>query len=115
MVLSLTLTIDERHASRRASVYLQGLAAGLRGSHDAEAAMCEEYAATLARLGSSDGPVRIEAEQKLHVEQGAFLLEGIRNGFDNADLDLGADAVERDIQGLTDITLRYNTEAGRQL
>ena len=41
------------------------------------------------------------------------MLEGIRDGLDNADLDEGADLVQRDIERLNDIVFRYNAAAGK--
>ena len=46
------------------------------------------------------------------VEQAAFILEGIRDGLDNADLDEGAGFIQRDIERLNDLVFRYNSQAG---
>ena len=51
--------------------------------------------------------------QRARVEQAAFVLEGVRDGLDNADLDEGADFVQRDIERLNDVVFRYNSAAGR--
>ena len=78
-----------------------------------EATECSTCAATLELLVGSTSGVTLSPEQKIDVEQAAFLLEGIRNGLDNADLEEAGDAVERDIERLNDIVLRYNSSAGR--
>ena len=43
------------------------------------------------------------------------MLEGIRDGLDNAVLDEGADFVQRDIERLNDLVLRYNGAAAERL
>lgn len=115
MDLSIALTDDERHACRRAVVYVRGIAAGLRGSSDKDAAACERYASTLDTISHAEGAVQLQADAKIHVQQAAFLLEGIRAGLDNADLDTAANMVQRDIERLNDLVFRYNSEAGRRL
>jgi hypothetical protein len=114
MNLNITLTEDERHACRRAVVYIRGIAAGLRGSSDKDAATCERYASTLENISRAADVVQLQADEKIHVEQASFLLEGIRNGLDNADLDTAANMVQRDIERLNDLVFRYNSEAGRR-
>ena len=112
--LTLTITADEQHACRRGALLLRALCKGLHEIGTAkESEECATCAATLELLAASRGPVNLSPEQKIDVEQAAFLLEGIRNGLDNADLDEGGDAVERDIERMNDIVLRYNTGAGR--
>ncbi len=112
--LTLTLSADEQHACRRGSQLLRALCKGLQDVGIArESGECATCAATLELLASTSDPVSLSPEQKIDVEQAAFLLEGIRNGLDNADLDEAGDAVERDIERLNDIVLRYNTGAGR--
>jgi hypothetical protein len=112
--VTLTLTDDERHACRRGARLLRALCAGLQDVGIVkESAECETCAATLELLASSQGSIALSPEQKVDVEQASFLLEGIRNGLDNADLDEAGDAVERDIERLNDVVLRYNTDAGR--
>ena len=112
--LTLTVSDDERHACRRGSVLLRALCKGLGDIGTAkEADECSTCATTLDLLAASRGAVNVTPEQKIDVEQAAFLLEGIRNGLDNADLDEAADAVERDIERLNDLVLRYNSGAGR--
>ena len=112
MQLTLDITQDEQHACRRATTYIRGIAAGLRSSSEKDAQRCERYAATLDALGETQGSITLSAEQKLDVEQGAFLLEGVRNGLDHAELDTAADIVQRDIERLNDLVLRFNTQAG---
>jgi hypothetical protein len=101
-------------ACRRGALLLRALSKGLDDIGTAkESAECGTCAATLDVLVASAERVSLSPEQKIDVEQAAFLLEGIRNGLDNADLDEAADAIERDIERLNDIVLRYNTGAGR--
>jgi hypothetical protein len=114
MELSIALTEDERHACRRAVVYVRGIAEGLRGSSDKDAAACARYASTLEAISGSADSVQLQANEKIYIEQASFLLEGIRNGLDNADLDTAADMVQRDIERLNDLVFRYNSEAGRR-
>jgi hypothetical protein len=114
MEISLTLTEDERHACQRASVLLRALAGGLReiGSrHEADA--CAGYAATLDAIVASGECCAVSSDGKVDVEQAGFVLEGIRDGLDNADLDEGSDFVQRDIERLNDLVFRYNSAAGR--
>ena len=113
MELSLTLTDDERHACRRASSLLRALASGLEaiGSRS-EGQACAGYAGTLDAIVASGECCAVNSDGKVDVEQAAFVLEGIRDGLDNADLDEGADFVQRDIERLNDIVFRYNAAAG---
>ena len=114
MEISLTLTDDERHACRRAAALLRALAAGFAGitiRHEADT--CAGYAATLDRIVDSGECCAVSADGKVDVEQAAFILEGIRDGLDNADLDEGADFIQRDIERLNDLVFRYNSQAGQ--
>lgn len=114
MDLSLIITEDERHACRRGAMLLRALCKGLGDiGTEKEATECSTCAGTLELVVASVGSMALSAEQKIDVEQAAFMLEGIRNGLDNADLEAAADAVERDIERLNDIVLRYNSGAGR--
>jgi hypothetical protein len=116
MEISLTLTDDERHACRRAAVLLRALGGGLREVGTcAEADACAGYAATLDGIVSSGECCAVNSDGKVDVEQAAFVLEGIRDGLDNADLDEGADFVQRDIERLNDLVLRYNGLAAERL
>ena len=114
MDISLTLTDDERHACRRAAALLRALAAGLADiatRHESDT--CAGYADTLDRIVASGECCAVNADGKVDVEQASFILEGIRDGLDNADLDEGAGFIQRDIERLNDIVFRYNSEAGR--
>jgi hypothetical protein len=114
MDISLTLTDDERHACRRAAALLRALSAGLLAigtRHEADA--CRGYAATLDAIVASGECCPVNSDGKVDVEQAAFVLEGIRDGLDNADLDEGSDFVQRDIERLNDIVFRYNSAAGQ--
>ena len=113
--LTLTITADEQPACQRGALLLRALSKGLEAiGSGKEAAECATCAATLDLLVASHERVALSPEQKIDVEQAAFLLEGIRNGLDNADLEEAGDAIERDIERLNDIVLRYNTAAGRE-
>ena len=116
MELSLALGEDERHACRRAAVLLRALGNGLReiGTR-AEGDACAGYAATLDGIVASGECCSVNSDGKVDVEQAAFVLEGIRDGLDNADLDEGADFVQRDIERLNDLVLRYNGLAAERL
>ena len=114
MELTLSITDDERHACRRAATLLGSLSGGLAGAGiRQEADACAGYAATLDQIAASGECCPVNAEGKVDVEQAAFVLEGIRDGLDNADLDEGADFVRRDIERLNDIVFRYNSAAGK--
>jgi hypothetical protein len=116
MELSLTLTDDERHACRRAAVLLRALGNGLcEIGTRAEGDACLGYAATLGAIVASGECCPVNSDGKVDVEQAAFVLEGIRDGLDNADLDEGADFVQRDIERLNDLVLRYNGAAAERL
>ena len=116
MDLSLALSDDERHACRRAAVLLRALGDGLReiGTR-AEGDACAGYAATLDGIVASGECCSVNSDGKVDVEQAAFVLEGIRDGLDNADLDEGSDFVQRDIERLNDLVLRYNGLAAERL
>jgi hypothetical protein len=114
MNISLTLTDDEIHACRRAAALLRALSAGLRDigtRHEADA--CAGYATTLDDIVKSGECCAVSSDGKVDVEQAAFVLEGVRDGLDNADLDEGADFVQRDIERLNDVVFRYNSAAGK--
>src|SRR5436190_2184218 len=114
MEISLTLTDDERHACRRAAVLLRALSAGLADigtRHEADA--CGGYATTLDAIVASGECCAVSSEGKVDVEQAGFILEGIRYGLDNADLDEGSDFVQRDVERLNDLVFRYNSAAGQ--
>lgn len=113
MDISLTLTEDERHACRRAAVLLRAVAAGLAdiaARHESDT--CAGYAATLDGIVASGECCTVGADGKVDVEQASFIMEGIRDGLENADLEEGADFVQRDIERLNDIVFRYNSAAG---
>ncbi len=114
MEISLTLTDDERHACRRAAVLLRALSGGLReiGTRQ-EADACAGYAATLDAIVASGACCAVSSDGKVDVEQAGFILEGIRDALDNADLDEGSDFVQRDIERLNDVVFRYNSAAGK--
>lgn len=114
MDLTLTISDDERHACRRAACLLRGLAAGLRDAGTGqEAAACDGYAATLDAIVGSGECCGVNADGKVDVEQASFVLEGVRDGLDNADLDEAAMFVQRDIERLNDLVFRYNSMAGK--
>jgi hypothetical protein len=116
MELSLTLNEDERHACRRAAVLLRALGTGLREiGTTSEGDACVAYAGTLDTIVASGECCAVNSDGKVDVEQAAFVLEGIRDGLDNADLDEGADFVQRDIERLNDLVLRYNGAAAERL
>lgn len=114
MDISLTLTDDERHACRRAAMLLRALADGLReiGTRQ-EADACAGYATTLDDIVTSGECCALSTDGKVDVEQAGFILEGVRDGLDNADLDEGAEFVGRDIERLNDVVFRYNSTAGK--
>lgn len=114
MDLSLSITEDEQHACRRAAVLLHALSEGLRaiGTRQ-EAEACATYASTLDAIVASGECCAVNSDGKVDVEQASFVLEGVRDGLDNADLDEGADFVQRDIERLNDIVFRYNSAAGK--
>jgi hypothetical protein len=92
---------------------LRALSAGLADiATRQESDSCAGYAATLDRIVESGECCAVNADGKVDVEQAAFILEGIRDGLDNADLDEGAGFIERDIERLNDLVFRYNSLAG---
>ena len=113
MDIDLTLSDDERHACRRAAVLLRAVAKGLEeiGTRR-EADEIASYAVTIDTIVASGECCKVGSDGKVDVEQAAFILEGIRDGLDNADLDEGSDFIQRDIERLNDLVLRYNSEAG---
>ena len=67
----------------------------------------EGYARSVERLaGLTDAT--ISSDERDHVQQAAFLLEGARNSFRNAEFDDRAAKVEEDIGRLYDIVKAYN-------
>jgi len=115
MQVTLTLTGEERNACRHAAVYVRGIAAGLLVTSEKDAAICEGYAATLDAIVAAGDPCVLTDDQKIDVEQASFLLEGVRNGLDNAELDTAAEAVQKEIERLNDLVFRFNSAAGRQV
>jgi hypothetical protein len=114
MELTLTISEDERQACRRAASLLRAIAAGLRDIGSApEGEACAGYAATLDRIATSGECCGVNSDGKVDVEQASFVLEGVRDGLCNADLDEGSDFIQRDIERLNDIVFRYNSAAGR--
>ena len=114
MELSLTIAVDERLACRHAASLLRAMAAGLREIGTVqEADACAGYAGTLDQIASSGECCGVNSDGKVDVEQAAFVLEGLRDGLDNADLDEGADVIRHDIERLNDIVFRYNSAAGK--
>ena len=114
MELRLTISQDERHACLRAASLLRAIAGGLRDIGSAsESDECSGYAATLDRIAAAGECCDVDSDGKVDVEQGGFMLEGIRDGLCNADLDEGADFIQRDIERLNDIVFRFNSAAGR--
>jgi hypothetical protein len=114
MDISLTLTEDERHALRRAAVLLRAVAKGLEeiGTRR-EAEEIGSYAVTIDAIVASGECCSVSSDGKVDVEQAGFILEGLRDALDNADLDEGSDFIQRDIERLNDIVLRYNAQAGK--
>jgi hypothetical protein len=113
MEISLVLNDDEVHSCRRASALLRALAAGLNEIGTCtEADACAAYATTLDNMVKTGACCPVSIDGKVDVEQASFVLEGIRDGLDNADLDEGSDFVQRDIERLNDIVFRYNSAAG---
>jgi hypothetical protein len=111
MRIDLTVSQDERHSCRRAARWVRAIAAGLMGTSDKDAARCERYAATVDAIANGGERYTCDEDARLDVEQASSLLEGIRNGLDNAELDTAAAAVQRDIERLNDLVMRYNTAA----
>ena len=114
MEINLTLTDDERHACRRAAILLRALSGGLAEigtRHEADA--CGGYATTLDGIVTSGECCAVSTDGKVDVEQAAFILEGIRDGLDKADLDEGSEFVGRDVERLNDVVFRYNSAAGK--
>src|SRR3954453_23993410 len=87
MQVTLTLTAEERNACRRGAAHARGIAAGLGESSEKDAASCSAYAETLDAIAAWVGTCLLTDEQTIDVEQASLLLEGVRNGLDNAELD----------------------------
>jgi hypothetical protein len=115
MQVTLTVTAEERTACRRAAVHARGIAAGLGDSSEKDAGACGAYAETLDAIARCTGKCVLSDEQKIDVEQASFLLEGVRNGLDNAELDTAAEAVQKDIERLNDLVFRFNSTAAGQV
>ncbi len=114
MELTLRISEDERQACRHGASLLRAMAAGLRDIGTVtEAEACAGYADTLDRIAASGECCGVNSDGKVDVEQAGFVLEGIRDGLCNADLDEGADFVQRDIERLNDIVFKYNSAAGK--
>ena len=114
MEINLTLSEDERHAVRRAAILVRAMAGALRdiGTRQ-EGDTCAGYADTLDRIVASGECCAVSEDGRVDVEQAAFILEGMRDALDNADLDEGADFIQRDIERLNDLVFRYNSMASR--
>jgi hypothetical protein len=86
----------------------QGLAE--TGSQKTVEAM-KKYLATLQKIASAPGDVDLSPEEKVHLEQASFLLEGQRDALMNADFRERADVIEGDVEALGQIAVQYNTRA----
>jgi hypothetical protein len=115
MELNLNITAEERHACRRAAIHVRGIAAGLAESSEKDASACAQYASTLETIAAASEDCALTDEQKIDVEQASFLLEGVRNGLDNAELDTAAEVVQKDIERLNDLVFRYNSTAAKHV
>jgi hypothetical protein len=69
------------------------------------------YAETLERLAGAPEGAPMTGEEREHVHQAAFLLEGARNSFKNATFTDRAAKVSKDIARLYDIVKDYNGAA----
>jgi hypothetical protein len=115
MDVTVNISADERYACRRAARFVRGIAAGLADTSAKDATACTKYASTLDAVAGAEEALVITDDQKADIEQASFLLEGVRNGLDNAERDTGAEMVQRDIERLTDLVLRYNSSASARL
>lgn len=110
--MKLTTTPAQQEALRRAWSLLRHQAEGLQetGSKNTVAAI-HRYLATLEKVRAGQGEVDLTPEEKIDVQQAAFLLEGVRDSLLNADFRERAQIIQQDIDALEDLIERFNTKA----
>jgi hypothetical protein len=105
---TVTLSGDTRDALGRTIVFLEAQAEWLARTGSAQTLpQVRAYIATLQRLMQA-GPVEIGDAEKDHVQQAAFILEGARNSYRNADFKDRAAKVQDDVARLYEIVKEYN-------
>ncbi|SRR6266542_170771 len=107
--ISVTLPSETRAALERTAKFLRAQAQWLEQTGSQHTLpQVQAYAETLERLAAAPEPVPITDEARDHVQQAAFLLEGARNSFRNAEFTDRAAKVSADIARLYDIVKNYN-------
>lgn len=111
-MITITLSARQRAAARNATALLKGLAQGLEatGSRHTVDEM-HRYVATLDRICDAGDRIDLTSQEKNHIEQTQFLLEGVREGLLNAEFDKRAGEIEEDILALSEIITAFNTAA----
>jgi hypothetical protein len=106
-----TIPDETRAALERTALFLKGQAEWLERTGSREALpQVLAYITTLERLARAP-QADISGEECAHVQQSAFLLEGGRNSYRNADFKDRASKVEGDIAQLYDLVKEFNARS----
>ena len=105
----------QKQSLARAATLLTYLSQGLSetGSKKTVEAL-KKYIATLQKIATAPGEVDLTPEEKVHLEQASFLLEGQRDALLNADFRERAHVIESDVEALGEVAVQYNTRASTQ-
>lgn len=104
------MTDEQKQAFDRAARLLERQAEGLADSgSEVTANAVRGYAGTLRKVAESADQVELQQEEKEHIEQASFILEGLENGLQTADFRDRAKIVGNDARQLYDLVVRYNT------
>ena len=104
----LTLSAAERDVCLRVAVFIRGIAASFYLAESPDGGPCERYAQTMEAIPQLDDLDQLQADRYAHIDQAAFILEGIYSGLENADLPTAARAILEDLYVLDDLSLRLN-------
>lgn len=104
------ITDEQRQSFSRAARLLARQAEGLTETgSQATAQAVRDYVATLRKIADSPERVELQDEEKEHIEQASFILEGLENGLKTADFRERASVVGNDARRLYDLVIKYNT------
>ncbi len=70
-----------------------------------------ELAPAVRAVAEASGAITLDANSKVALERTTFILEGLRDGFRNADLDDEAERLADAITGLQELVAAYNANA----
>ena len=108
---TIKLSDETRQALKRTALFLRAQAQWLDQTGSQQTLpQVQAYVETLERLGGSSDPVSVSDSERNHIQQAAFLLEGARNSYRNAEFKDRAAKVASDIARLYDIVKEVNEQ-----